>query len=302
MLTPLKKHIVQFVALIERPSPQLILEYLPLGNLQDQHTQQPITDQESLTILCQSLDGLTSVHEEDIVHRDIKPQNILVQSREPLHVKLSDFGLSKATTTSNLQTFCGTHLYAAPEIYTTRRDTYYTKACDIWSLGVVVFKYAYGPLPNFDNRDVGLRWCEKIIKRVDDWDSDILLDFLSTAMLIIKPERRLPTRKCWEQALQLCAPSQSRCPTPTQASNSANDCLKEISGFHRATPSATSTEVATYITVGALENQNPSMQNTNMGSLQEAVDKYDQEQKEEIQQSLRNSSIEVSKNLPSYHA
>lgn len=237
LLTPLKEHIVRFVGLIEIPSPQLILEYLLLGNLQDQHTQQPITDQESLTILCQSLDALIFVHEENIVHQNIKPENILVQSREPLHVKLSDFGRSKATT--NLQTFC----YAAPEIYTTSRDIYYTKACDIWSLGVVVFKYANGPLPDFDVRDVGLRWCEKIIKRADECDSDILLDFLSTAMLVIEPERRLPTRKCLEQALQLFAPFQSRCPTPTQSCNSASDCLKKMSDLHQVTPSATSTDI-----------------------------------------------------------
>jgi serine/threonine protein kinase len=288
LLTPLQEHIVQFVALIERPSPQLIIEYLPLGNLQDQDAQQPITDQESLTILCQSLDALTSVHGEDIVHRDIKPENILVQSREPLHIKLSDFGLSKATT--SLQTFCGTHLYAAPEIYTTPRDTYYTKACDIWSLGVVVFEYAYGPLPKLNNRDVGLRWCKKITKQVNDWDSDPLLDFLSTAMLVIEPDGRLPARECWEQALQLSAPSQSRCSTPRQASYASN----------WATPSAT--EVATFTKMQALQNDNPSKHETNTGSSYGTVDhyltKYDQGQEVGIQQSLRNSLTEVSKYPP----
>ncbi|TVY64158.1 Maternal embryonic leucine zipper kinase [Lachnellula suecica] len=289
------EHIVQFVALIETPSPQLILEYLPFGNLQDQHTQEPITDQESLAILCQSLDALSSVHEADIVHRDIKPENILVQSREPLRVKLSDFGLSKATT--NLETFCGTHCYAAPEIYT-RRGTYYTKACDIWSLGVVVFKYAYGPLPKLNDRDVGLYWCKKIIKRVNDWDSDPLLDFLSTAMLVIKPEKRLPTRKCWEQALQLSALSQSRCPTPTEASYSASDCLKEVSNPHWATPSATPTEVATFITMDALRNHNPRIQETSTASSQATVDHYlvgydTEEQELDDQRSLVNPSYKI---------
>ena len=145
-----------------------------------------------MTILCQSLDALTSVHENGIVHRDIKPENILVQSRNPLHIKFADFGLSKAT--ADLKTFCGTHLYAAPEIYTTPRGTYYKKACDIWSLGVVVFKYAYGALPK--SKSKGLRWCRKIIKQVNDRDSDGLIDFLSAAMLVIEPNRRLPAREC----------------------------------------------------------------------------------------------------------
>ena len=193
--------------------------------------QQPVTDQESLTILCQSLDALTFVHELGIVHRDIKPENILVRSRNLLHIKLSDFGLSKATT--DLQTFCGTPLFAALEIYTKIRAVYYTKACDIWSLGVVILKYAYGPLPDIQRSGVGLAWCKSIIKQIDDWDSDILLDFLSTAMLIIKPEKRLLARSCWEQAIQLHIPSQRRSPTPTPASYSASHGLKGISDLCR---------------------------------------------------------------------
>ncbi|KAH9212265.1 kinase-like domain-containing protein [Leptodontidium sp. 2 PMI_412] len=186
------EHIVQFFTLVEKLSPRLILEYLPLGNLHDRHKQQPFSDQESLNILCQSLNALTSVHKDGIVYRDIKPENILVQSRNPLHLKFTDFSLLKATV--DLITFCGTHRYAAPEIYTTRCATYYTKACDIWSLGVVVFEYAYGPLPK--SSSIGLRWCEKIIRQVNDRDSDDLVDFLAAAMLIIEPDSRLPAREC----------------------------------------------------------------------------------------------------------
>ncbi|KAL9019542.1 MAG: hypothetical protein Q9185_003162 [Variospora sp. 1 TL-2023] len=172
-------HIVHFVALLEKPSPYLILEYLPLGNLK---AQERITDIESLTILCQSLDALTAVHEDGIVHRDVKPENILIQSRNPLHIKLSDFGLSKASL--DLQTFCGTHEYAAPEIYPTGRSTSYTEACDIWSLGVVVFEYAYGPLPRLRKKDIGVPWCQKIVNLLHDWDSDALVDLLSSAMTV----------------------------------------------------------------------------------------------------------------------
>lgn len=186
------------------------MEYLPLGNLK---AQERITDTESLTILCQSLDALTAVHEDGIVHRDVKPENILIQSRNPLQIKLSDFGLSKASL--DLQTFCGTHEYAAPEIYSTGRSTSYTEACDIWSLGVVVFEYAYGPLPRLRNKDVGVPWCQKIVNLLHDWDSDALVDLLSNAMLVIEPGSRLCARACWEQALQV---SWDRCGTPTPAS------------------------------------------------------------------------------------
>ena len=212
-----------------------------------------------MTILCQSLDALTSVHEDGIVHRDIKPENILVRSRNPLHVKLSDFGLSKAT--ADLKTFCGTHTYAAPEIYRKPPATYYTKACDIWSLGVVVFNYGFGFLSDIDEIGKGLPWCREIIKWAEDWEFDILINLLLTAMLTIDPKKRLPARKCWEQALQLSVQSQSRCATPTQTSGPESNRLRGTSTFYQANPSVTPTEAATLTMIKAPRNHNPSIGN-----------------------------------------
>lgn len=92
-------HIVELIRVLEMPSPRLILEYLPLGNLDDQNRKQRISEYENLRILRQGLNALNCLHEEGIVHRDIKPENILVQSRDrfSFHIKLSDFGLSKQT-------------------------------------------------------------------------------------------------------------------------------------------------------------------------------------------------------------
>ena len=66
--------------------------------------------------MCQALEYL---HHANITHRDIKPDNILIKSRDPLVVKLTDFGLSKVITNEDsfLKTFCGTLLYCAPEVY-----------------------------------------------------------------------------------------------------------------------------------------------------------------------------------------
>ncbi|KAM3425834.1 hypothetical protein NHJ13734_009889 [Beauveria thailandica] len=56
----------------------------------------------------------------NITHRDIKPDNILINSLEPLEVKLTDFSLSKMIDSDQtfLRTFCGTLLYCPPEVYT----------------------------------------------------------------------------------------------------------------------------------------------------------------------------------------
>ncbi|RHZ68359.1 hypothetical protein CDV55_107645 [Aspergillus turcosus] len=80
-----------------------------------------------------------------ITHRDIKPQNILVVEKDPLRVKIADFGISKRISThqTDLKTRVGTDGYSAPEILSLfdadKRDSLYTSAVDIWSLGCVLY-------------------------------------------------------------------------------------------------------------------------------------------------------------------
>lgn len=102
-----------------------------------------------MEILAQATDALNYVHKNKVTHRDIKPGNILVRSREPLgplNIALSDFGLS-AKDKKDMSTTCGTYTYMAPEVLNTRDDgedeeevdvaKKYTNKADIWSLGLV---------------------------------------------------------------------------------------------------------------------------------------------------------------------
>lgn len=148
------------------------------------------------------------------MHRDIKPANILVQSRSPFQIKLGDFGLSKAS--NSLKTLCGTHTYLAPELArhygsSHARHFRYTHTIDIWSFGTLIFEYAYGlPHPGSGS---GLSWCKKIVKNLNDWESDDLIDLLSS-MVVIKSQWRSTARMCLETALQLNQTSRSSTPIP----------------------------------------------------------------------------------------
>jgi serine/threonine protein kinase len=90
-------------------------------------------------VLCeQILNGLHFLHLSGVIHRDIKPDNILVYRRDPIHVKISDFGLAKVfssklhPTESTLYT--GSTLYASPEQY---NGLSYSFPTDIYSTGIV---------------------------------------------------------------------------------------------------------------------------------------------------------------------
>lgn len=136
------------------------MEFVPGGDLGKLIADQgAFNETEGKTLTMQLLSALDYLHSNNITHRDVKPDNILINSYEPLDVKLTDFGLSKIVDSEQtfLRTFCGTLLYCAPEVYTEypeyddngvrsrdgrKRRTpgqRYSHAVDIWSLGGVLF-------------------------------------------------------------------------------------------------------------------------------------------------------------------
>jgi serum/glucocorticoid-regulated kinase 2 len=89
--------------------------------------------------------ALTYLHSHDIVYRDIKLENILMDKLG--HIHLTDFGLSKEGVTevnSGAQTFCGTAEYVAPELL---HHKPYGKAADWWSFGILVYEMITGKTP-----------------------------------------------------------------------------------------------------------------------------------------------------------
>lgn len=186
------------------PWPQLRLEYVHRGSLEDQGDIPVI---ECVRILCQCLSALLYLHEQKgIVHRDIKLANILVEGLYTGNIyKFADFGLSRESRDPT--TICGSWRYLAPKLFkevdrrqadrTTKRS--YTPAVDIWSLGVVVFECAYD-LPSC--KSIGsLLWCEEIVKRLNKdlkQRPDDLKQLLSTTMVIIDPALRCSAHDCYD--------------------------------------------------------------------------------------------------------
>ncbi|KAA6415495.1 MAG: CAMK RAD53 kinase [Lasallia pustulata] len=118
----------------------LILELAPEGELFNWIVmKQKLTEDETRQVFIQLFQGVKYLHERNIVHRDIKPENILLTDKD-LSVKLADFGLAKIIGEESFTTtLCGTPSYVAPEILENSKHRKYTRAVDVWSLGVVLY-------------------------------------------------------------------------------------------------------------------------------------------------------------------
>lgn len=190
----------------EREHVYLVLELAPEGELFNYIVRkQKLSEDETRKLFLQLFQGIKYLHDRNIVHRDIKPENILVVDQN-LHVKLADFGLAKIIGEESFTTtLCGTPSYVAPEILADTKNRKYTKAVDIWSLGVVLYICLCGFPPFSDelfSRDFPFTLSQQIKSGRFDypspyWDSvgDPALDLID-CMLIVDPERRYTIDQC----------------------------------------------------------------------------------------------------------
>ncbi|KAK2915044.1 NUAK family SNF1-like kinase 2 [Channa argus] len=128
----------------------IVMEYASRGDLYDYISdKRHISDQEARHFFRQIVSAVHYCHQNGIVHRDLKLENILLDGKG--NVKIADFGLSNLYHGDEyLQTFCGSPLYASPEIVNGR--PYHGPEVDTWSLGVLLYTMVHGTMP-FDGNN-----------------------------------------------------------------------------------------------------------------------------------------------------
>ncbi|XP_030633409.1 NUAK family SNF1-like kinase 2 [Chanos chanos] len=128
----------------------IVMEYASQGDLYDYICdRQKITEREARHFFRQIVSAVHYCHKNGIVHRDLKLENILLDGNG--NVKIADFGLSNLYHGDEyLQTFCGSPLYASPEIVNGR--PYKGPEVDSWSLGVLLYILVHGAMP-FDGQN-----------------------------------------------------------------------------------------------------------------------------------------------------
>src|SRR5919199_1926381 len=124
----------------------ITMEYLPGGTLKDRITAAgTLHPQDAAEVALQVSEALETAHARGVVHRDIKPRNILVTGAG--HVKVADFGIARAadaTTISNTGDILGSAKYMSPE---QAAGGQVGPASDLYSLGVVLYEMLTGRVP-----------------------------------------------------------------------------------------------------------------------------------------------------------
>jgi serine/threonine-protein kinase len=128
-----------------RERPYIVMEYLAGGSLQERIKEGPVPPGQALRWLEQAATALDAAHREGVIHRDVKPANLLLDRHDRIHV--ADFGIASAAGLDSLTqtgTVLGTASYLSPE---QAKGEQTTPASDLYSLAVVAFELLTGRRP-----------------------------------------------------------------------------------------------------------------------------------------------------------
>lgn len=133
-----------------------ILEFIAHGSLRDLIQNTTPSEELHRSVVRELADAIAALHEVNILHRDIKPTNVLVRSVSPLDLVLADFGIASLTDVELLETDSKrTPAYSAPEAMT----GIVARASDWWSFGVIILELLTGrrPFAGIKDRDINFQ-------------------------------------------------------------------------------------------------------------------------------------------------
>jgi eukaryotic-like serine/threonine-protein kinase len=177
------ENVVQIHEVGEQPLPYLVMEFIPGETLQQRLDRSgPLDVPEVLRIGRQIAEGLAAAHASDLIHRDVKPGNILLEGGAQ-KVKITDFGLARAVDDASMTqsgTIAGTPMYMAPE--QVQGHTLDQRA-DLFSLSSVLYQMVTGRPPFRANNTMAAlkrvtedtpRPCREIIPETPQWLCEII--------------------------------------------------------------------------------------------------------------------------------
>lgn len=172
----------------------MVMEYCEKGDLADymKAKNKPFKEFFAQYYTKQLADGLQYLITNKILHRDIKPQNLLLTKNNIL--KITDFGFAKNFEPNTLlETLCGTPLYMAPEIAQNKEYVYNS---DLWSVGCILYEMLYGKPPFYETTHI------KLIKLINEKQVEFPEKFLvsdKAKTLIKKLLQKNPSDRCnWQ--------------------------------------------------------------------------------------------------------
>nr|XP_033774848.1 serine/threonine-protein kinase 17A-like isoform X1 [Geotrypetes seraphini] len=180
----------------------LVLEYAAGGEIFNQCLAdhgEAFTEKDVVRLIRQILNGVAYLHRNNVVHLDLKPQNILLTNSDPLgDIRIVDFGLSRCVdSVKEVREILGTPEYVAPEILNYEPIS---TATDMWSIGVLTYVMLTGESPFLgDNKQetflnisqMNIQYSQDVFEGI----TDLAIDFIK-ALLIKNPRKRAKAEQC----------------------------------------------------------------------------------------------------------